>query len=193
MQWSFPNESFLKMLGENQCHVQIGLVGSRRKWAEYSEKQQKVFWGWKNHILLDTCSTIHLFCNPFLLVNEEALVRPLGLYTNAGPCLIQSIAYWKQHRDTMVYFHSGAFTNCLSFTKLVRDGWRVELLLDSNGKLVFIFVSPCGHTRFKFVEYMRVYVLDDGSLPQPDVVESNVGHLEESPPQKARNETPNCT
>ena len=99
----------------------------------------------KNWILLDSESTVDLFCNECLVTDiKDNSHDPLVLSTNAGSTTIDQVANVPKYGK--VHFDKNAMTNIFSLA-LMEDKHRVTY--DSAVESAFIVHTPSGKIKFK--------------------------------------------
>ena len=84
----------------------------------------------KKVILLDSQSTICVFCNKNLLKNIQNATKPLRLRSNGGTMMLKQHATIENY-DHMVWYSPSAITNILSLTN-VKKQYRVTYDSDDS-------------------------------------------------------------
>ena len=73
----------------------------------------------RDRVLLDSDSSVHLFCNPQLVEGIQPAKEPLEVYTNAGIFRATQMAYVRgSDQDIPVWYSPDAVTNVLSLAQL---------------------------------------------------------------------------
>ena len=97
-----------------QSHAQVGRVlSSGHAFACRSTSIKKA-------VLLDTCSSDHIFCDPSLVSDIRKGDRQLSLESNGGCLILPNIATYEGF-DTPVWFSNKAITNILSLLVVKRE------------------------------------------------------------------------
>jgi hypothetical protein len=97
----------------------------------------------RNWILLDSQSSVDLFCNPELVENIQESGETLLLATNAGDLMTKMKATVPEYGE--VWFDQNAMTNVFSLASM-EDKFRVTY--DSSTESAFIVHTPRGPVRF---------------------------------------------
>ena len=116
----------------------------------------------KEWILLDSQSTVDIFCNPSLVVNLRRVRDRMKIQCNAGTRVTNLVGDLPGYGP--VWFDSRAIANVLSL-KLVKDRYHVKY--NSNGKEGFVVTKPNGE-QFSFEESSSgLHYLDTSKQQNP--------------------------
>ena len=115
-----------------------------------------------NWILLDSQSTVDIFCNPRLVENIRRVKDRMKIQCNAGTQVTNQVGDLPGYGP--VWFDSRAIANILSL-KLVKEKYHIQY--DSDAKDGFVVTKPNGE-RFKFVQSSSGLHYLDTSNPDPN-------------------------
>ena len=129
-----------------------GGVGVNALMFTFSQSGQRIPKEW---ILLDSQSTVDIFCNPSLVVNIRRVRDRMKIQCNAGTRVTNLVGDLPGYRP--VWFDSRAIANVLSL-KLVKERYHIKY--NSREKEGFVVTKPDGQ-QFNFVESSSgLYYLD---------------------------------
>ena len=115
-----------------------------------------------NWILLDSQSTVDIFCNPRLVENICRVKDRMKMQCNAGTRVTNLVGDLPGYGP--VWFNSRAIANVLSL-KLVKEKYHIQY--DSNAKDGFVVTKPNGE-RFQFIQSSSGLHYLDTSNPDPN-------------------------
>ncbi len=150
---------------EEQSHAQIGMVMCGK--TSYSFATGK--FSMRNHLLLDSQSLVHVFCNPQFVSNVRSVERQLKLTSNGGNLPISEVADFDGFNKE-VWYSEDAITNILSLSlvkhenSISYDGEGFIIHQAKHGYADMVFKphpsglhvydpdDPRGHASYSFVE-----------------------------------------
>ena len=115
-----------------------------------------------NWILLDSQSTVDIFCNPRLVENINRVKDRMKIQCNAGTWVTNLVGDLPGYGA--VWFDPRVIANVLSL-KLVKEKYHIQY--DSNGKDGFVVTKP-NRERFKFILSSSGLHYLDTSNPDPN-------------------------
>lgn len=126
------------MVGSTDIIVE-DLKGQRKHAFNQGDGRVDPLW-----ILLDSCSTVDIFCNEHLIENIREVKQELHLYTNAGKAIIRQKGDLPGYGP--VWYHMNGIANVLSLHRVSKkDGYKVEY--NSNEGNIFRVTNPRGKVR----------------------------------------------
>ena len=114
-----------------------------------------------NWILLDSQSTVDIFCNPRLVENIHRVKDRMKIQCNAGTWVTNLVGDLPGYGP--VWFDSRVIANVLSL-KLVKEKYHIQY--DSDEKDGFMVTKPNGE-RFKFIQSSSGLQYLDTTNPDP--------------------------
>jgi hypothetical protein len=122
----------------------------------------------KNWVLLDTGSTVHVFCNNALVKNVRDAQQELNVTTNAGTFKCKQLATLPWN-DIDVWFNPRSITNILSFGLLQA---QYHITYDNNTSDLFIVHTDKGPLTFERLSnhlYVFKPVIEASMIPMASV------------------------
>ena len=121
--YNFSYDDFnMNMIGESQPKITIEDLSGKNKHVFNLIMKGKVNPLW---ILLDSCSTVHIFCDRRFLRNIHNVNQELHLYTNSGKSVIGQMG--ELPGFGLVWYHAEGIANVLSFHRVSQTkGFKIE-------------------------------------------------------------------
>lgn len=123
----------------------------------------------KNSILLDTGSTVNVFCNEKFVKDIKDAPKHLEVHTNAGSFIAKQIAKLPWH-DIDVWFNPNSITNVLSFAVMAN---KFRITYDNQVGDVFTIHTPKGIIRFHQVsKNLYLYIPKVKNIEQHEMLQT---------------------
>jgi len=157
----------------DQSHVMLAVsnVQDARSGYSFAVKKQSI----RQQLLLDSCSSTHIMCNPAFVTNIREAGRTVSLKSNGSTLTINKIADFKGFEEE-VWFSTDAMTNILSFALV-----RAEYNISYDGEAFIVHRSDNRYNDMVFIPHssgLHVYNPDDprglASYSFFETVESNM-------------------
>ena len=116
----------------------------------------------KEWILLDTGSTVNVFCNEKFVRNIRKATKTLEVHTNAGIFKAKKMADLPWH-DIEVWYDPNSITNVLSFAIMAEN---FSIKYDNSKEDAFMINTPKGVLKFQQVSKYLYLFIPDGELQE---------------------------
>ena len=140
-------------------------------WMGVNVTMNQVHTDLKDWILLDTGSTVNVFCNEKLIRDIRDSAQTLQVHTNAGTFESKQVATLPWH-DIQVWFDPNSITNVLSFATMAE---QFRITYDNKVEDVFKVHTPKGVLPFKQIS-KNLYVF----IPDKEVARTMFQTLDEN-------------